>query len=449
MTFSSDFPDLLAELGESEGRGGRQRFLDALTADIQIAMMQAERLALVLVDIRKFMSINLSHGYACGDEVLLRLPGLLKEVIRKASAVERLGDNLFGVVIPAVSSPALLPIAAEKIRRKLQAPLHVSDHTITLECHITAAVYPEEGQTADDLLLTAERTLVDVKLRKFSDVAIPVLMQHAGRARWQIERQLRGAIDRGELELFYQPKIRLRDRLPASAEALVRWNSSELGMVRPDEFIGVAEESSLINQITEWALRTAIRVRSEIIGRGDGPSVAVNVSASDIYDCSIVHNLESVLAIWGVAPEHLTLEVTESVIMDNPDIALRNLELLRKLGVKIALDDFGTGYSSLAYFKTLPIDELKIDKSFILNMRQDSDDAVLVEAIINLAHQFNLSVVAEGVEDVQTLRQLDALGCDYVQGYHFSQALPQAKFRAWLDAYRADAYWSEAPPPAD
>ena len=441
MISSNEFEDLLDIPDRADRRLGRDRFLDALTADTQIALAQSEKLAILLVDLRKFLGVNLSYGYESGDEVLLLVPGILRAAIKKASIIERLGDNCFGIVIPAIPSPALLPIAAEKIRQKLSEPMQVGEHRIALGCHLASVVFPDDGLGSEDLLLAAERYLVDAKSRIYCDIAIPTLNQSVGRERWKIETHLQEAVDGGELELFYQPKIDLHSRLPTCAEALMRWNSKEFGFVPPDSFISVAEESSLINRITDWAIKTAARERSDLLNHGGELSIAVNVSASDVYDRNLIIGLESVLGIWGLDPEQLTLEITESVIMDNPDLALKHLALIRDLGIKISMDDFGTGYSSLAYFKTLPVDEIKIDKSFVLNMREESDDAVLVETIITLAHKFNLTVVAEGVENLATLKQLIAMGCDYAQGYYFSPPLPLEKFANWFAHYDADAYW--------
>jgi diguanylate cyclase (GGDEF)-like protein len=445
MISSIDEFDFLEPAGEQTCANGRNRFMSALAADLNIALAGGEKLALLLVDIRQFLSINLSYGYAIGDEILLRIPRLLQTTIKKATTIERLGDNLFGLIIPALPTAALLPLAVDKIRQKLSEPLQIAQHQLPLDCHIAYAVYPDQSQDEESLLLAAERVMSDVKSRKFNDDAIPTLAQPQGRERWKLEQQLRSAVDNGEFELYYQPKVRLRDREPSSAEALIRWNSSEFGFVSPDDFIPIAEESSLINRITEWALKTAIRDRLEVAPVDQEFSVAVNLSASDLYDRSLVDGLDSILKIWGLQPEHLSLEITESVIMDNPTLALKNLEQARNLGIKVALDDFGTGYSSLAYFKTLPVDEIKIDKSFVLNMQSDADDAVLVEAIISLAHKFNITVVAEGVEDAQTLRQLCAFGCDYAQGYHFSRPLPRAKFVRWLKSYSSERFWTPTP----
>lgn len=420
----------------------RQRFLDSISAEINIAMADGSRLAVLLVDLQDFTEINREIGYDSANELLLNVQNLLSTTIKRASLIGRLGDNLFGLIIPELKSTALIQIAMGKIRERLHEPVKIDGKKISLKCHFGLALFPEMMLDGGGLLLKAETALLASK-RNPGELATDTTVQCSKKHEdWTIEKHLKEALDTNDLEFHYQPKIDIAKRKPTGIEALVRWNSEELGNVFPDEFIPIAEKSSLINAITALGIKTALRQKSDLDKLFEPLSMSINISSSDIYDKHLLDKLNSAIGIWGIDPQQLTLEITEGVIVGNAKLAIQQLELLRGQGIKISIDDFGTGFSSLSYFKTLPADELKIDKSFILNMHESSDDMFLVEHIISLAHKFNLQVVAEGVENAKTLSLLESMGCDIAQGYHFSRPLPKDQLVDWLTKFDTANYWN-------
>jgi diguanylate cyclase (GGDEF)-like protein len=419
----------------------RQRFLDGISAEMSIALADGSRLAILLVDLQDFTEINREIGYDSADEVLLNVQQLLSSTIKRASLIGRLGDNVFGLIIPELKSTALIQIAMGRIRERLHEPTMIDGKKISLKCHFGLALFPEMMLDGGGLLLKAETALLDSK-RNPSEMTTHAPVQCSKKHEdWTIEKHLKQALDANDLEFHYQPKIDIARRKPTGIEALVRWNSAELGNVFPDEFIPIAEKSSLINSITALGIKTALREKSDLDNCFEPLTMSINISSSDIYDKHLLDKLNSAMAIWGIDPQQVTLEITEGVIVGNAKLAIQQLELLRSYGIKISIDDFGTGFSSLSYFKTLPADELKIDKSFILNMHESSGDMFLVEHVISLAHKFNLQVVAEGVENAKTLSLLESMGCDIAQGYHFSQPVPKDQLLAWLNNFKDAKYW--------
>jgi len=416
----------------------RRRFIDGLSADLNLAVASANTLAVLLIDLQRFSMINRAIGYDAGDEVLLYAQKTIADSIPKASIIGRLGDNQFGLIIPDLKSAALITLAIEKIRAALRQPIQFNGEDISLECHAGYALYPKQMLDANMLLMEAEASLLRNKLE---GTEAYFEEQHEDTEKpesWKLEKHLKKALDSNSLSFYYQPKIDVNTLKPMGMESLVRWHCDELGTILPDEFIPLAEQTSLINEITQWAIKTALREKQGFDKIYPDLSVSVNVSSTDIYDKNLIANLQSALGIWDIAADSLTLEVTESVLLENTELALKHLQQARDLGVKISIDDFGTGFSSLAYFKELPADELKIDKAFITNLCDNADDVAIVEFIIALAHKFNIYVVAEGVEDQATFERLKMLGCDYVQGHYFSKPLPQREFITWLLAQKQE-----------
>ena len=253
---------------------------------------------------------------------------------------------------------------------------------------------------------------------------------------WELRDDLADAIREGELEVHYQPKINVQTYDVWGSEALVRWFSAKRGPMRPDQFIGVAEESGLIQPLTRFVLNSAMRCLMMWQRDGHDIGVAVNLPASMLLDSSLVNMMESLLSIWDIEPGRLTLEVTESAIMADVDKCFATMSRLKELGARISIDDFGTGYSSFSYFKNIPADELKIDRAFVSGMVNDDADQHIVETIISLAHRFDMKVVAEGIEDRETIELLKKLRCDVGQGYYIAKPMPQEEYDAWLDARR-------------
>ncbi len=420
----------------------RARFLTGLSADLDIGQREDSLTALLLVDIKNFRHLNRRFGYRVGDSILAHVHSCLKENIKKASIVSRLGDDLFAVVVPDMQSLRLLPVAASKVQQILAQPLRCQGQEIRLECYVGVSVAPLHANAGEAMLIHAERSLEKARQEPDGRFVAEGTGDKESLNEWKLRDELNRAIGAGELVLYYQPKVSLQNFKPVACEALMRWNSAKLGNVRPDIFIPIAETSGLITDLTEWAILTLPREAAHIQYNNTLLNVSLNLSPKDLVSGNLQATLESALNIWEMPSENITLEITESSLMDNPELCFEMMEELKSFGFKISIDDFGTGYSSMSYFKMVPANEIKIDKCFVSNLVNDRDDQIIVRAIIAIAHHFGMSVVAEGVEDMETLEVLMKMKCDYAQGYHFSKPLPGAEFRQWLDTYNMIKYFS-------
>lgn len=435
MTSLSDQVNVLPpDSGTAKGLS-RSRLLSALDADTCTAIENNELVAVILFDIKDFHDINYRYGYDTGDELLLNIHRLLSQSIKKASISGRLANNTFAVVIPDLKAEAFVELAAEKIKKTIRSIDYAPGHPPLLDCYFGVSFFPNCEMAAEKLLIKAEQSLKLAKASHRTSIAIPKRDKGNNFSISNLERGLVKAIASSELQFYYQPKVQLQQNLANSAEALIRWNSSEFGLVSPDQFIAVAERSKLIRELTEWILKTTLREKIQLDEQLDDFSLSVNLSAKDLYGDELVYTIDNALSIWNVDPEKLTMEITEGVILQDKEHAFMQLARLRDRGIKISIDDFGTGYSSLSYFKNIPADELKIDKSFVSAMRENANDAAIIELIVSLAKKFKLSVVAEGIEDEDSLNRLRNLGCDYGQGYFFSRPVPRDEFIDWAITY--------------
>ncbi|MFK8020803.1 MAG: putative bifunctional diguanylate cyclase/phosphodiesterase [Pseudomonadales bacterium] len=424
----------------------RARFLTGLSADLSIGIENNSLTALILIDLSCFRHINRRFGYETGDSLLALVHQRLRESIKKASIVCRLGDDLFAVVVPDMQSLRLLPVAASRVQQIIADPVQTQGEDIRLECFIGISVAPLHANQEQKLFIHAEQSLESARLSPDRTFIADATQVESGMNEWNVRDELNRAIGAGELALHYQPKVCLQSFMPVACEALMRWDSPTLGTVAPDVFIPVAERTGLIHDLTEWVILTLPREAAHIQFRDQPLNVALNLSPKDLTTGDLHATLESALNIWNMDSSNITLEITESSLLENRERCFQVMEELKDLGFRISIDDFGTGYSSMSYFKLIPANEIKIDKCFITNLVHDRDDQVLVRAIIALAHHFNMKTVAEGVEDMQTLQMLMRMKCDYAQGYHFSRPLPGAEFRAWLEGYNMTRYFS--PPKA-
>lgn len=406
-------------------------FLADLRREVAAARASGATLALLLVEVREFHGLNLRHGFNDVEGVMRQILSRLAEPLKKATAINRTGPNRLALILPELAVPELLPVAAQKLFTQLAAPYPVGGGELAISPGMGLALFPDHGNSAEALLAEAEHALGIAR-----DMAIPFAIPRKAGAqqRLQAERMaqdLEKAVADDSLTLHYQPQVDLATLQPAGAEALMRWAPSIDNPVSPDHFIPLAETSGKIQGLTEWALNTAMRETMELDPDG-ALSVSVNVSASSLYDPNLVLAVESGLAIWGLPPRRLTLEITEGALMKNPALCFEHLARLRALGVRVAIDDFGTGFSSLAYFKTIPADEVKIDQAFVRHMATDDQDARIVQLIIDLAHAFGLKVVAEGVESGEALARLGDLHCDLAQGFYLARPLDYPGYRRWL-----------------
>ncbi|MBI3803276.1 MAG: EAL domain-containing protein [Nitrospirae bacterium] len=393
---------------------------------------EGKPIALLLLDLDHFKEINDTLGHPYGDVILQQVGHRLSEAVGEEDSVARLGGDEFAVLLAKVTSKEDSLLVANKILKALEVPFIIEEIPIAVEASIGISVYPDHGADFDSLLQRADVAMYVAK-KTGSGCALysPELNTHSER-RLALMGELRQAIDHDELVLYYQPKIDLRTGRIIGAEALVRWEHPRHGRIAPDQFIGPAEQTGLIKPLTQWVLNQALR-QGRMWGEiGFRIPMAVNLSARNLLEHRLPEAIEQLLQQYGTAPEWLQLEITESAILAEPARVLENATALDRIGTGLSIDDFGTGYSSLAYLKKLPVDEIKIDKSFIIGMKENRDDEVIVRSTIDLAHNLGLKIVAEGVETKETWDQLVALGCDAAQGYYMARPLAPDLFIDWL-----------------
>ncbi|MDH3527474.1 MAG: bifunctional diguanylate cyclase/phosphodiesterase [Gammaproteobacteria bacterium] len=424
------------------GIAGRADFFNALDIEIREHEQKDSTLAVVLLNIKGFRTINSVYGYSAADQILQQVAERIQSVKRQQDIAGRVGIDEFALVLLNLKSPHLAGLAANKLIASLEEIFLDDGSPVDIKIHIGIAVFPEHGTTSDALMQQA-----DVALHTARDTwqayQIANNSQLTEASSSELVHDLEHAISNSELELHYQPKVDLHELRLLGAEALMRWESPEHGLVSPDTFIPLAEDNGLIFPLTLWSLNTALRQGVEIRRLWPDFRMAVNLSASTLTEYELIELVMRALRTWGTAPDKLMIEVTESAIMKNPEASIKTLQGLRELGVKLSIDDFGTGYSSFSYLKQLPVHELKIDQSFVMGMATDVNDTRIVQTMINLGQNFELSVIAEGIEDEETLYQLASMGCHHGQGYYISRPLTRERFLQWVQ----DSEWTRTPLP--
>ncbi|WP_329136933.1 putative bifunctional diguanylate cyclase/phosphodiesterase [Streptomyces sp. NBC_01476] len=430
------------------GLPNRQWLLERAWSALDTAQEKGERVALVLIDLDKFRSVNDTLGHLAGDRLLLQIADRLRLALPRGAEAARLGGDEFAVLLPSCDSPTRAQRVARALVAALGSPLSLDGLTLELEASAGVAVFPDHAVDAEGLLRRADVAMYQAK-RDRSGAEVYEAKRDANTPdRLGLLGDLRRALDSGQVELHYQPKVRF-DGQVAGLEALVRWVHPERGRVNPEEFIGMAETSGLMPQLTEYVLETALAQIAKWRAMGLDVPVAVNVSPRDVHSPGFAGAVAARLARHQVPPGSLQLEITETVLLEDPQQAADTLNGLTGHGVKMSLDDFGTGYSSLVHLRRLPVSELKIDRSFVARLVIDPEDAEIVRCTIDLAHSLGLLVVAEGVEDDETWERLRELRCDAVQGWLVAAAMPPDEATAWLRA-RGTRGWQRPallPPP--
>ncbi len=413
----------------------RQAFITALETAVAQARTDGDNIGLLLVDIANLSQINHLHGYPAGDDMLAAACHHLLSISKLPDTVFRIGSHLFAFILPGLTNPAFISLAMNRIQRLLEEELSAGAHGAAPEIRIGLSVNIEGRRDALAVLALAEASLTHTKLGGQYRLEDLIGEDIEVERDLSLEQDFRDALHENAFELYYQPKVSLADDTVASAEALLRWNPAHREPVPPEMVVQLADEAGKGFELTKWVVHRTLR---QLRDWREGPDIrlALNIQANMVNNPDLAAMLRDSLRIWGVPPGQLTVEITESGIIEDKESGFDNLLSLRKQGIHMAIDDFGTGYSSLSYFKHIPATELKIDRSFVSRMLTEPLDLELVKAIIHLAHQFGLTVVAEGVEDEKTLALLRELGCDYAQGYYFSPPLPESDFVDWLAAYR-------------
>ena len=393
--------------------------------------------AVMLMDLDRFKEVNDTLGHHSGDLLLKQIGPRLRSILRESDTIARLGGDEFGILLPNVSDRPAAVQVADKIKRALDLPFEIQGLKLNIEASIGIAFSPDHGRDVETLIQRADVAMY-VSKGSGSGYAIyaPEQDRHSPN-RLALVGQVRQAMEDQDIHLYYQPKADLITGQVTAVEALVRWNHPERGLMSPDDFIPMTENTGLIEPLTLYLLETAVRQCRMWQEAGIDLVVSVNVSARSLLDHELPDQIDALLKKWNLAPGYLRLEITENTIMEDPVRSLEILDRLSRKGIGLALDDFGTGYSSLSYLKRLPVNELKIDKSFVLNMHEDENDAVIVRSTIDLGRNLGLEVVAEGVETKEHWDQLTELGCHTAQGYYLSRAIPAGEFMQWLKSREA------------
>ena len=408
----------------------RVLFRDRLEQALHSNRSQGKKLAVLLLDLDRFKDINNTLGHYNGDKVLKQVATRLGELTQAAETLARMGGDEFAILLPEIDDEQDIRKMVAMIQKAMTPQFMIEGLKLDVQVSIGVATFPDHGTDCDTLIQRADVARYVAKETQKGFVMYSFKLDQHSPQRLTLMGELRQGIESGELFLLYQPKINGEDGLIKSAEALVRWKHHKHGIIPPDDFIQMAERTGLIKDLSKYVIKTALQQIS--IWQNDGLeiSVSVNLSAQDLLDPELPDVLAGMLATHEVPASQLVVEITETAIIADPERALQVMTRLAEMGVKMSIDDFGTGYSSLSYLKKMPVSEIKIDRSFVMDMMENSNDKVIVKATIGLAHNLGMDVVAEGVETQESADHLRELGCDVLQGFFFSKPISPEEFIA-------------------
>ena len=412
----------------------RQGLLEALNESLNAHNAVSKLTVLALVDLKNFSQVNQRHGYANGDKILAELQIRLAAIPKNPICCRRVDGDKFALIFSPLLNIQLIPLVAKKIIDQLSLLFVIDDQPILLEGSIGFSA-SSSGVNAEEILQEAEAAAKQAHSNQqqyhISEASAVENAQH----QIALKQQVIQGLNENSFQLYYQPQISLRDNQPRGAEALIRWVDNNQYKIKPEQLIGIVEQSGHMQELFTWTINTALRESADWYSGAVPITTAVNLSASCLRWPGLFDNIESSLNLWGGDPANLCIEVTESTIQQDLNQGFKTLSRIKQLGVKISIDDFGTGYSSLEYFKYIPANELKIDKSFIFNMQDSQIDMDIVKLILDWGLRFNMEIVAEGVENQNCLERLAELGCTYAQGFHIGKAMAAEKFQQWLNSY--------------
>ena len=411
----------------------RNQWIRSLQLDIEHATGNQQSFSLLMINIRYLRDLNATFGFSTIDQLLAAIDERIRAFLREGDELQRTSSDEFALTIRSVKNPSQAILAAEKIHRELKLPFVIDGHSIIIKMVIGIASFPDHGSTVSALVKALDLAVTHARNDYLPYVIYQPHFETYTGDYFALEHDLKEAIEMSALELYFQPKMEIATGRIVGAEALSRWTHPKKGIISPDIFIDIAEKSNLISALTRWSLQSAVYHCAECAKRSKDYSLAVNFSADVLSDADIVDYVSRTLRIWDLDPGRLTLEITETAVMKNAAEGLSRLHEIRKLGVNLSIDDFGTGYSSMSYLKDLPVNELKIDKSFVMQMDEKDEDEKIVKAVVALAKSFGLKIVAEGVEKESVLKRLQEMECDIAQGYYISRPLSQPDFVTWLN----------------
>jgi diguanylate cyclase (GGDEF)-like protein len=415
------------------GLPNRALFHDRVEHALQVARREHEEVAVLMLDVDRFKEVNDTLGHAVGDEVLREVAQRLSKLTRGGDSVARLGGDEFSILLPNASEDDAAMVAS-RVSGCLEEPIVVDDLPLNIDLSVGLAVFPRDGGDADLLLRRADGAMYAAKAGRAGFATYDRSADPLTPDRLALVGELRGALDRGELVLYYQPQLALSTGSIVGVEALLRWQHPDRGLIPPDEFIPLVQQTGLIKPLTHHVLGAALRQCRSWMDQGRPVRVAVNLAPRNLIDAELPCDVADLLRFYGVPPGLLGLEITESTVVADPRRAGAVLEHLAKIGVRLSVDDFGTGYSSLSHLTRFPISEIKIDRSFVTAMASSPGGEAIVRWTIDLGRNLGLEVVAEGVETAAVLLRLGGLGCHLAQGFYVSRPLPTQELDVWLAA---------------
>ncbi|MCW8827256.1 MAG: bifunctional diguanylate cyclase/phosphodiesterase [Gammaproteobacteria bacterium] len=413
------------------GLPNRTMLLERIKYQLMVSKREEKPLSLFILDLNRFKEVNDTLGHHIGDQLLVNAGSRFKACLREIDTIARLGGDEFAILLPNTDSEHSETVA-QKLVKAIKEPFTVEDNVLYIGVSIGIASFPEDGEDSNTLLQHADVAMYNAKLNHLGYALYNVDEDEHSIGRLSLVQDLRNAIRQDQLELYFQPKVDMFENSPVGAEALLRWKHPELGFIPPDQVVDIAEGVGLIDELTSWVMDRALQRCAQLHSDGYQLSMSINLSVKNLVNSGLSNEIKGLLEKHQISSRFIIFEITESSMMANPENAIQVLNELNGIGVNISVDDFGTGFSSLAYLKQLPVNELKIDKSFVMEMARNDSDAVIVHSTIELGHNLGLYVIAEGVENQQTCDTLKHYGCDIAQGYFISHPLPFDEFVSWL-----------------